>query len=78
MFSKKNYLYYFQYSSVIKQKFSYIAFNLTMYEGILGSQDFTNFIFLTHLGRFDKRLRAIALAHHSSKNNTENVSLIEH
>ena len=60
MFNEKDCLYYFQHSSVIIKKLPYIAFNLTMYQKIFGSKDFTNLIFLTNLGRFKKRLRAPA------------------
>ena len=61
MFSEKDFLYCIQYSSVIIKKFPCIAFNLTMYQEMLGSQDFTNLIVSTNLGRFEKRLRTTAL-----------------
>ena len=46
------------YRSVIIKKFPYIAVNLTMYQQILGSQDFANLIFSTN---FEKRLRTTDL-----------------
>ena len=61
MFSKKEFLYHFQYSSVIIKKFSYVPFNLTMDQQMLGWQDFTNLMFSINLGRFEKRLRTTAL-----------------
>ena len=61
MFSEKDFLYCFQCGSVIIKKFPYIAFNLTIYQQMLRSQDFTNLIFSTNLDRFEKRLMTTVL-----------------
>ena len=39
-----------------------------MYQQMLGSQDFTNLIFPTNLGRFEKRLRTTAIEVYRSNN----------
>ena len=49
MFSEKDFLYFLKCSSVIIKKLPDIAFNLTMYKEMFGSQDFTNLIFATNL-----------------------------
>ena len=44
-----------------------------MYQNMLGSQDITNSIFSTNLGRFEKRLRTIGLLYGNVSNFIKNL-----